>query len=174
MALPKEWWRWSSAPSAETIGLPADAGRRKGHEILAKVPMEAEGPSRSPAPAGLEGGEAPEIASPALAWNLVRVPGLVGINNHEGSKFTADAASLTPVAEALAARHLFFFDSRTGAGFQSGRWRPYFRRGQRRAGYLPRRYTPTATAVTQQQLKALVAHARQTPRRHRHRPSSTI
>ncbi len=30
-----------------------------------------------------------------------------------GSRFTADRAALIPVAEDLAARHLFFFDSRT-------------------------------------------------------------
>ena len=48
-----------------------------------------------------------------LAWNIARVPGLVGINNHEGSRFTEDVASLTPVMQALAVRHLFFFDSRT-------------------------------------------------------------
>jgi len=42
------------------------------------------------------------------------VPGLVGINNHEGSRFTADAAALEPVMATLKARHLFFFDSRTG------------------------------------------------------------
>ena len=49
-----------------------------------------------------------------IAWNIARVPGLSGINNHEGSRFTQDAASLAPVMRALAARHLFFFDSRTG------------------------------------------------------------
>lgn len=49
-----------------------------------------------------------------LGWSLARVPGLVGINNHEGSLFTADPAGLAPVMATLRARHLFFFDSRTG------------------------------------------------------------
>jgi polysaccharide deacetylase 2 family uncharacterized protein YibQ len=56
---------------------------------------------------------ADEIAR-RLGWNLARVPGLVGINNHEGSRFTADAVALAPVMATLKARHLFFFDSRTG------------------------------------------------------------
>ena len=56
---------------------------------------------------------ADEIAR-RLGWNLSRVPGLVGLNNHEGSRFTADAAALAPVMATLKARHLFFFDSRTG------------------------------------------------------------
>jgi polysaccharide deacetylase 2 family uncharacterized protein YibQ len=57
--------------------------------------------------------ESDEIAR-RLSWHLSRVPGIVGINNHEGSRFTADAGALTPVMATLRARHLFFFDSRTG------------------------------------------------------------
>jgi polysaccharide deacetylase 2 family uncharacterized protein YibQ len=48
------------------------------------------------------------------------VPGLVGLNNHEGSRFTADSAALAPVMATLKARHLFFFDSRTGPGSKVG------------------------------------------------------
>ena len=48
-----------------------------------------------------------------LLWSLDRVPGAVGINNHEGSRFTADAGLLAPVVAVLAPRHLYFFDSRT-------------------------------------------------------------
>jgi polysaccharide deacetylase 2 family uncharacterized protein YibQ len=44
------------------------------------------------------------------------VPGAVGINNHEGSRFTLDAALLQPVMVTLKARHLFFLDSRTSGG----------------------------------------------------------
>jgi polysaccharide deacetylase 2 family uncharacterized protein YibQ len=63
--------------------------------------------------------ESDEIAR-RLAWHLSRVPGIVGINNHEGSRFTADAAALEPVVAVLKARHLFFFDSRTGPGSKVG------------------------------------------------------
>ena len=112
MALPREV-ALSFLPYAETTSFLAAEAARKGHEILAHVPMEAIGPT-DPGPMTLKVG-APDIAS-RLAWNLARVPGAIGINNHEGSKFTGDAASLTPVAEALAAQHLFFFDSRTIAG----------------------------------------------------------
>ncbi len=86
-----------------------------GHQVLAHVPMEAIG-GQDPGPMTLEV-DSPQIPQ-RLAWALARVPGLKGINNHEGSKFSTDIASLTPVAEALAQRHLFFFDSRTIAGSQ--------------------------------------------------------
>ena len=101
----------SFLPYAETTPFLAAEAVRKGHEILAHVPMQAMG-AIDPGPMALKVG-APDIAA-RLAWNIARVPGLVGINNHEGSKFSADAASLLPVAQALAARHLLFFDSRTG------------------------------------------------------------
>jgi polysaccharide deacetylase 2 family uncharacterized protein YibQ len=53
-----------------------------------------------------------------LDWALSRIPGFVGINNHEGSRFTADRAALIPVIEHLAERHVFFLDSRTSADTQ--------------------------------------------------------
>ena len=40
----------------------------------------------------------------------------MGVNNHEGSRFTSDAGALAPVMAALKARGLFFFDSRTAPG----------------------------------------------------------
>src|SRR6185436_18332348 len=45
--------------------------------------------------------------------------GFDGINNHEGSKFTADRAALAPIIGALADRGLFFLDSRTSAQTQA-------------------------------------------------------
>ena len=81
-----------------------------GHEILAHVPMEPIGPS-DPGPKALKIGAADNAER--LAWALARVPGLSGINNHEGSKFSGDAASLIPVVQMLSEKRLFFFDSRT-------------------------------------------------------------
>ena len=113
MALP-EAVALSFLPYAETTPFLAEAAARKGHLVLAHVPMEALG-AHNPGPMTLKNGmESDEIAR-RLAWHLSRVPGLVGINNHEGSRFTSDAAALVPVMATLRARHLFFFDSRTGA-----------------------------------------------------------
>jgi uncharacterized protein len=110
MALPKEV-ALSFLPYAEATPFLAQEAEGKGHDVLAHVPMEALSHT-DPGPMTLETG-APDIAVRA-EWNIARVPGLIGINNHEGSRFTEDAASLAPVAQLLAARHLFFFDSRTG------------------------------------------------------------
>ncbi|HEV7960297.1 MAG TPA: divergent polysaccharide deacetylase family protein [Rhizomicrobium sp.] len=115
IALPKNI-TLSFLPFADATPFLAQEAERKGHEVLAHVPMEAVGPT-DPGPMSLKVGS-PDIAA-RLSWNIARVPGLSGINNHEGSKFTTDAQSFVPVAEELAARHLFFFDSRTIAGSQA-------------------------------------------------------
>jgi polysaccharide deacetylase 2 family uncharacterized protein YibQ len=112
MALPQAV-ALSFLPYAETTPFLAEAAGRRGHLVLAHVPMEALG-REDPGPMTLKTGMAPDEIARRLGWNLARVPGLVGINNHEGSRFTADAAALSPVMATLRARHLFFFDSRTG------------------------------------------------------------
>jgi polysaccharide deacetylase 2 family uncharacterized protein YibQ len=112
MALPQAV-ALSFLPYAETTPFLAEAAGRRGHLVLAHVPMQALG-REDPGPMALKTGMAPDEIARRLGWNLARVPGLVGINNHEGSRFTADAAALSPVMATLRARHLFFFDSRTG------------------------------------------------------------
>jgi hypothetical protein len=46
---------------------------------------------------------------------LETVPYAAGVNNHQGSRATTDAPLMDGVMRALAARHLFFIDSRTTA-----------------------------------------------------------
>lgn len=85
---------------------------RDGHEVLLHMPMEADG-EQNPGPLAIALGLAPDDIRRRLVAALARVPGAIGINNHMGSRVTADRATLIPIAEELAARHLFFFDSRT-------------------------------------------------------------
>jgi len=118
MALPKEV-AMSFLPYPETTPFLAQAAGRKGHLILAHVPMQAIG-AQDPGPMVLKTGMPADEIARRLGWDLARVPALVGINNHEGSRFTADAAALVPVMATLRARHLFFFDSRTGPDSQVG------------------------------------------------------
>jgi hypothetical protein len=48
-----------------------------------------------------------------LEWQLGRFGFFVGINNHMGSKFTADVSGMTVVMKELKSRGLLFLDSRT-------------------------------------------------------------
>ena len=115
--LPKEV-ALSFLPYADTTPFLAEAAGRQGHLVLAHVPMQALG-GQDPGPMALNSGMAADEIARRLGWNLAQVPGLVGINNHEGSRFTADSASLKPVMASLRARHLFFLDSRTGPDSQA-------------------------------------------------------
>jgi polysaccharide deacetylase 2 family uncharacterized protein YibQ len=92
----------------------AEAARHAGHEVLVHVPMQAMGEA-DPGPMALSVSLPAEENVRRLDWALARVPGFEGINNHEGSRFTADAAALAPVMEDLKRRGVFFFDSRTTA-----------------------------------------------------------
>lgn len=111
MALPQAV-ALSFLPFAETTPFLAAESEKRGHLILAHVPMQALD-GRDPGPMALKPGMPADEIARRLSWDLARVPGAVGINNHEGSRFTADAALLAPVMTVLRARHLFFLDSRT-------------------------------------------------------------
>jgi len=87
----------------------------KGHEILVHMPMEAQLHSRSHPHALLAGSDASLIAD-RLGRAIAGLPHATGINNHQGSRFTADAASVDTFMAALRRQgELFFVDSRTTA-----------------------------------------------------------
>lgn len=95
----------------------AEAGRRKGKEILLHLPMQSngaqpEGPEK-PEENELRVGMAAGEVDAELAAMLATVPHAVGVNNHEGSRATADSALMQALMPALRRRGLFFIDSRT-------------------------------------------------------------
>jgi len=111
IALPKAV-SLSFLPYPSTTPELARAAKAAGHQILVHVPMEPDG-TVDPGPNALLTALPKTELLRRLDWDLARVPGHAGINNHEGSRFTADRAALVPVIEALADRHVFFLDSRT-------------------------------------------------------------
>jgi uncharacterized protein len=117
MALPQAV-ALSFLPYPEATPVLARAAARSGHDVLVHLPMQAEDGAIDPGPMTLRLDLPADENLRRLDWALSRVPGFVGINNHEGSAFTQDRAALVPVAEALADRHVFFFDSRTTAESQ--------------------------------------------------------
>ncbi|HZS82668.1 MAG TPA: divergent polysaccharide deacetylase family protein [Stellaceae bacterium] len=89
------------------------AARERGREYLVHLPMQPESLAVDPGPNALTTSLAePEILR-RLRWGLSRMEGYVGVNNHMGSRFTADAARMSIVLEELKARGLLFLDSRT-------------------------------------------------------------
>lgn len=95
-----------------------DADRRRYREVMLHLPMEPADPK-----AMREGDEAKEtfLLSTDDAETIRRkteaalekVPEAVGINNHMGSRLTADRDAMDAVMTVLRERQLFFLDSRT-------------------------------------------------------------
>lgn len=102
-------------PYATHVASQAAEAKAKGHELLIHIPMEPSVASVDPGPNALLTGLSPDQLAQRLAWNLGQFDGVVGVNNHMGSKFTASAAAMRPVLEELKRRGMLFLDSRTSA-----------------------------------------------------------
>lgn len=108
----------SFLPYAQGVAGFVKTARASGHEILVHVPMEPKG-AADPGPHALRVGQTADEIRANLIWDLGRFDGYVGVNNHMGSKFTADAEAMRPVMEELKTRGLMFLDSRTGPDTQA-------------------------------------------------------
>jgi polysaccharide deacetylase 2 family uncharacterized protein YibQ len=100
---------------ARELDAQSAAARTAGHELLVHVPMEPQGAAADPGPNALLTGLAPDELTRRIDWNLSRFDRFVGINNHMGSKATADRDVMDAVMAALDARGLLFLDSRTSS-----------------------------------------------------------
>jgi uncharacterized protein len=100
---------------AEELPRQTGAAHAAGHELLLHVPMEPLDAHLDTGPNSLRVGLGHDELLRRLRWGLDRFSGYVGINNHMGSRFTSDTASMTPVIEELRSRGLLFLDSRTAA-----------------------------------------------------------
>jgi uncharacterized protein len=91
----------------------SEQARHAGHELLVHVPMEPISASMDMGPNGLAVDQPRDEVLRRLRWGLERFDGYVGINNHMGSRFTADAEVMGWVLGELKTRGLLFLDSRT-------------------------------------------------------------
>src|SRR5690606_34427058 len=87
--------------------------RAHGHELMLHLPMEPEGAVTDPGPNALLLDLPPEELRRRLVVSLNRFDGYVGLNNHMGSRFTADRPAMELVLGEVKARGLLFLDSRT-------------------------------------------------------------
>jgi polysaccharide deacetylase 2 family uncharacterized protein YibQ len=86
----------------------------RGREIMLHQPMEPEEyPQVNPGPGALLASMAPDDLIAQLNRNLDALPGVKGINNHMGSRLTAESARMYQVFSVLKERQLFFVDSRS-------------------------------------------------------------
>ena len=85
--------------------------REKRWDLLVHLPMEPESGSSEADSIGTRDGEA-AVRARILA-SLAKVPGAIGLNNHQGSKATADPRVMRAVLTVVKEKGLFFLDSRT-------------------------------------------------------------
>jgi polysaccharide deacetylase 2 family uncharacterized protein YibQ len=98
------------APGARRV---LQAAKANGNEVMLHLPMESETRSRLPSPG---------VLTRSMDWitfvrtvqkDLAAVPGIVAINNHEGSRLTADTQRMQWLMEELSRHDIAFIDSRT-------------------------------------------------------------
>ena len=86
----------------------------KGIEIMLHLPMEpVEYPDVNPGPGTLMSSMSPDELISQLEDDLNALPGITGVNNHMGSKLTAESTQMYQIFSILKQRGLFFIDSRT-------------------------------------------------------------
>jgi len=83
-----------------------------GHEVWLHLPMEAVGDS-NPGPGALMVGMGDQELRDAVFVAINNVPHVVGVNNHMGSKATANLRMMSWIMQELASMDLAFLDSRT-------------------------------------------------------------
>lgn len=98
---------------AEDLERQTTKAKSKGHEIMMHVPMEPRSANINPGPNVLLSGMPSDELIKNIEWNLDQIEGYVGINNHMGSRFTADKEGMQTVISALKERGLLFLDSVT-------------------------------------------------------------
>ena len=98
-------------PYSEVI---AEEASRRGFEVLLHLPIEPDS-GASAGEAELRPGMRSSEVERTVSDMLLTVPNATGVNNHEGSRGTADPALMAELMPLLARRHLFFIDSRTTA-----------------------------------------------------------
>jgi polysaccharide deacetylase 2 family uncharacterized protein YibQ len=98
---------------AEDIARQEAEARGHGHEIMMHVPMEPLDGSLDPGPGVLTDAQSATEIRQHLDADLAKFGGIVGINNHMGSKFTAFAPGMEVVMQDLRERGLLFIDSLT-------------------------------------------------------------
>jgi len=98
---------------ATELSSQTEAARKAGHELWMHIPMEPGSPDVDPGPNVLLTGIPEAELLNSLNWNLDQFSGYVGVNNHMGSRFTADRAGMDTIMKELKKRGLYFLDSIT-------------------------------------------------------------
>ncbi|MFO7655340.1 MAG: divergent polysaccharide deacetylase family protein [Candidatus Krumholzibacteriia bacterium] len=110
----REARRAAGCPVEISLGsaAPELAGRRR--EVILHLPMEPEGyPAVDPGPLAITVGMSEVDIAAVVDHALAGLPGVTGVNNHMGSRATADRATMSRLMRVLRERGLHYVDSLT-------------------------------------------------------------
>ncbi|MBP2644833.1 MAG: protein of unknown function YibQ [Firmicutes bacterium] len=115
---------FSVLPNRQFTNEAAARGISSGHQVMLHLPMQpmsaSEQSEATTITVDMSDADIRETASKAVH----AIPGLIGVNNHQGSRATADARVMKNVLQVMKANSLFFVDSRTSGSsvaYQSAR-----------------------------------------------------
>ncbi|MCB1195572.1 divergent polysaccharide deacetylase family protein [bacterium] len=91
----------------------AEVLHKNGQLIMLHQPMAPEG-TENPGPGAILAGMNAQQIEDVLSENINSIPYIAGINNHMGSRITADKHAMSVILSYLKRNDLFFFDSLTG------------------------------------------------------------
>ena len=92
----------------------ASEAHRRGYQVMLHLPMQSIANETPEAQELRPGMQAAEVSG-LVGQFLQNVPGVVGVNNHQGSQATADTELMDELMPVLRDRRLFYVDSRTTA-----------------------------------------------------------
>ena len=95
--------------------------QQRGNDIMLHQPMESYSNNHLLGPGPIFTSSSREEIRKTLQQNIKSIPGVIGINNHMGSKLTEHPTQMAWVMSELSQMDLFFMDSRTSAKSIAGK-----------------------------------------------------
>ncbi|MDZ7642728.1 MAG: divergent polysaccharide deacetylase family protein [Desulfurivibrio sp.] len=112
--LSRDWeLTFAFIPFAKHLHGPLETARQQGREILLHLPLEARDERWNDASGMLKTAMDDAEIADGFAAALAQVPMATGVNNHMGSRFTADSQAMDALMAQVAHYELFFLDSLT-------------------------------------------------------------
>jgi polysaccharide deacetylase 2 family uncharacterized protein YibQ len=90
----------------------ANEAHRRGYQVMLHLPMQSVANERPEAQELRPGMQAADVSA-LVEQFLQNVPGVAGVNNHQGSQATSDPELMYELMPVLRDRQLFYIDSRT-------------------------------------------------------------
>lgn len=86
-----------------------------GHQVILHLPLEPISAAEQSEPTTITTAMSDQDIQQTVTKAIQSVPGIIGVNNHQGSKATADKRVMRNVLSVIKSQNLYFVDSRTSS-----------------------------------------------------------